>query len=61
MLVAQVKNVELQGHITKIELHDSITTVDYGDVAKNGLPSMMGTWLMPYATSSVSRTTKSTR
>ena len=29
------------------------------DVAKNGLPSMMGTWLVPPATGSVSRTTKS--
>ena len=30
------------------------------DVAKNGLSSMMGTWLMPYSIGSVSRTTKST-
>ena len=30
MLVAQVKNVELQGHIAKGELHDSITAIDYG-------------------------------
>ena len=30
------------------------------DVAKNGLPSMMGTWLVPSATGSISRTTKST-
>ena len=30
------------------------------DVAKNGLPSMMGTWLVPPSTGSVSRTTKST-
>ena len=30
------------------------------DVAKNGLPSIMGTWLVPSATGSVSRTMKST-
>ena len=30
MLVAQVKNVEIQGHIAKGELHESITAVDYG-------------------------------
>ena len=44
MLFAKVENVELQCHISKSEPHNPILIVDDCiEVAKNGLPSIMGT------------------
>ena len=61
LFIAHIEDIKLQHHVAKCKLHDSIPKLMIAfEVARNGLPSMIGIQLVPLAIGSVSRTTKST-